>query len=363
MKKEVLAVAIAAMLVVSFGCDSKPTPTSSTGASGVTEATGTSDQSGSEANKSLSGSVTIEGSSTVEPISNRAKEKFNEKYSNVNVSVSGNGTGNGFKALSSKECDVSDASRPIKAKEQKLCKEAEINFYEIPVAYDGLTIVINNENDFVKSLNVEQLTKIFREDFAAKTWKDVNEDWPDEKISVFAPGIASGTHDYFIEVIGKKDGKGMRNDDQTMKSEDDKSLVTGVKGDKFAIGFFGYSYYEANKDELKAVPIANEDGVAVTPSIETIESGEYAPFSRPLFIYVNSESYQRAEVKEFVDFYLDNVVDIVKDASYVPLPSEIYQAARDHIVKDLTGSHYLTEDGEKREGGVTTVYTVENLIE
>lgn len=317
-------------------------------------------------NTGLAGSISIEGSSTVEPISNRAKEKFQEAFPNVNVSVSGQGTGNGFKALGSKECDVSDASRPIKAKELNDCEEAGIDFYEIPVAYDGLTIVINNDNEFVKSLTVEQLKKIFREDFAAKTWKEVNDAWPDEKISIYAPGIASGTHDYFVEVIGKKDKKGLRADEQTMLSEDDKSLVTGVKGDKFSIGFFGYSYFEANKSELKAVPIINPKGdttAGVMPTIETIESGEYAPFSRPLFIYVNSESYQRAEVKEFVDFYLNNIVDIVTDASYVPLPSSIYESAKTHIIKDLSGTHYVDENGEKREGGVTQVYIEDNVPE
>ena len=215
---------------------------------------------------------------------------------------------------------------------------------------------------FVKQLTIEQLKQIFREDTAAKTWKEVDDSWPDHMISIYAPGIQSGTHDYFVEVIGKKDKKGLRADEQTMLSEDDKSLVTGVKGDKYAIGFFGFSYYDANKDELKPVPIVNPlNETAVTPSMATIESGEYAPFSRPLFIYVNSESYQRAEVKEFVDFYLDNVVAIVKDASYVPLPSKIYESAKTHISKDLPGSHYLDAQGDKREGSLTEVYKEDNL--
>lgn len=338
---------------LSLGCDKSDTPSGA----------GNPDSGNSSAETSnLSGSVTIEGSSTVEPISNRAKEKFNAGFPNVNISVSGQGTGNGFKALGSKECDVSDASRPIKQKELDGCQSAGVEFYEVPVAYDGLTIVVNPENDFVSQLTVDQLKQIFREDMAAKTWKEIDAAWPDEKISIYAPGIASGTHDYFVEVIGKKDKKGLRSDDQTMLSEDDKALVTGVKGDKYAIGFFGFSYYEANKDELKSVSIVNPaNDEAVTPSMATIESGEYAPFSRPLFIYVNAESYQRAEVKEFVDFYLANVVDIVKDASYVPLPTSIYESAKAHIAKDLRGSHYLDESGEKREGSVTEVFQESNL--
>jgi phosphate transport system substrate-binding protein len=148
-----------------------------------------------------------------------------------------------------------------------------------------------------------------------------------------------------------------------MLSEDDKVLVTGVKGDKFAIGFFGFSYYDANKEELKAVPIVNPaNDTPVSPSMATIESGEYAPFSRPLFIYVNTESYQRAEVKEFVDYYLSNAIAIVKDASYVPLPQSIYDAAKERIVKDMPGSHYVDgATGEKRDGSVVEVYKAENL--
>jgi len=357
MNRTVLSlVLLTSLLAFAAGCG-KPKTTEPSN-SGTTPGDTKSD------NASLSGNITIEGSSTVEPISNRAKEKFNGSFPNVNISVSGQGTGNGFKALGAKECDVSDASRPIKQKELDVCEAAGINFYEVPVAYDGLTIVVNKENDFVNELTVEQLKQIFREDTAAKTWKEINDAWPDKQIAIYAPGIASGTHDYFVEVIGKKDGKGLRADEQTMLSEDDKALVTGVKGDKFAIGFFGFSYYDANKDELKAVSIVNPaSSKAVAPSMASIESGEYAPFSRPLFIYVNSESYQRAEVKEFVDYYLDNIVDIVKDASYVPLPADVYASAKAHIVKDLSGSHYLDSEGNKRDGAVTEVYVEENLPE
>ncbi|MFT5300901.1 MAG: phosphate transport system substrate-binding protein [Mariniblastus sp.] len=350
MSRNVCAALFCSVLVVlASGCDSSINSNNAEGGSATS-------------NTSLFGSITIEGSSTVEPISNRAKETFNTSFPNVNISVSGQGTGNGFKALASKECDLSDASRPIKQKELTSCIEAGVNFYEVPVAYDGLTIVINNENNFVKQLTIEQLTQIFREDTAAKTWKQVNDAWPDEKISIYAPGIASGTHDYFVEVIGKKDKKGLRADDQTMLSEDDKALVTGVKGDKYAIGFFGFSYYDANKSELQAVPIVNpETEDAVTPSMPTIETGEYAPFSRPLFIYVNTESYQRAEVKEFVDNYLENIVDVVKDAGYVPLPNSIYEAVKERIAKDMPGSHYLDADGNKREGSLTEVFQASNL--
>ncbi len=354
---------IALVLGLSIGCEKPAGPTSSAGGSSSGSAT-TGGSSSAAPNSSLKGNVVIEGSSTVEPISLKAKEEFKNKFSAVNVSVSGQGTGNGFKALAKGECDVSDASRPIKGKELKLCQEAGIKFYEIPVAYDGLTIVVNKKNDFVESLTVDQLKKIFREDMAAKTWKEIDDSWPDKQITIFAPGIASGTHDYFIEVIGKKDNKGMRSDNQTTKSEDDKTLVTGVKQDETAIGFFGYSYFEANKDELKAVPIVNpKSGEAVTPSIETIESGEYAPFSRPLLIYANAENYERAEVQEFVDFYVANAAMLAKEARYVALPQSIYDAARKNIDEGKTGTHFLDAEGEKRAGGVTSIFVPENLGE
>ena len=169
------------------------------------------------------------------------------------------------------------------------------------------------------------MKKIFRDDFAAKTWKEVDESWPDEPISLYIPGTASGTYDYFKEVVvGKADDKTIRMDSQVQPSEDDKTLVTGVKGEKYAIGFFGYSYYIANEDEVQAVPILNpKTSTAVTPSMDTIKSGEYAPFSRPLFVYVNTESYAKLEVKKYLKFFFENLTSIVNEAGYVPLPSSI----------------------------------------
>jgi len=311
--------------------------------------------------QNLSGNVNIQGSSTVQPISNKAKEMFNEANPKVNLSVGGEGTGNGFKALAAGECDISGASRPIKKKELDKVNAAGIKFIEVPVAYDGLTIVVNPQNDFIKSLNVEQLKKIFREDYAAKTWKEVDPTWPDEKISLYIPGSASGTFDYFREVIGKKDKKTLRSDEQVQDSEDDKMLVTGVKGEKYAIGFFGYSYYEANKNELKAVPIVNpKTEKAVTPSIETIKSGDYAPFSRPLFIYVNTKSYERLEVEEYVLFVFENLSKIVEEAGYVPLPEAVVTAAQDNVDAGNTGSHFIDDKGEKRSGAVESVFVPEN---
>ena len=229
------------------------------------------------------------------------------------------------------------------------------------MAYDGLTIVVNPQNDFVKSLTVDQLKKIFREDYAAKTWKDVDSSWPAEKISLYIPGSASGTFDYFKEVIGKKDGKTLRTDEQVQDSEDDKLLVTGVKGEKYAIGFFGYSYFDANRDGLRAVPIVNpKSEKAVTPSIETIKSGEYAPFSRPLFVYVNMKSYRKLEVEEYVVFMFENLPKIVEAAGYVPLPEAVVTAAQDNVDAGKTGTHFVDQKGEKRSGALESVFVPGN---
>ena len=355
--KTFLSVSVLTLSLIFAGCEAKP------GSGDNTSNSSSSADTSAGGNTDLAGSIKIEGSSTVEPISIKAKEGFNKLFPNVNVSISGQGTGNGFKALAKQEADVSDASRPIKAKEFDACIAAGVRFVEIPVAYDGLTVVVNKENTFIEQLTVDQLKKIFREDLAAKTWKDVDPSWPDEKISLFIPGTASGTHDYFVEVVGKDDDKGLRSGDgQTQPSEDDKVLVTGVEGDRNAIAFFGFSFYEANNEDLKAIPIVNpKTDTAVTPSRETIESGEYAPFSRPLFIYVNMDSYDKLEVQEFVDYYLENAAELAKAARYVPLPDSVYEMARDNLDDGAIGTHYLDADGEKRPGGVVSVLKPENL--
>ncbi|MFN6206931.1 MAG: PstS family phosphate ABC transporter substrate-binding protein [Planctomycetota bacterium] len=337
------------------GCDSGP------GAAGGKTSSAPAGGGGS-APSSLSGKLDIQGSSTVEPISIKAKELFNAAHPKVEFSVSGQGTSNGFEALGKRECDICDASRPIKKEELDRMQGNGTKFVELPVAFDGLTVVVNKDNDWAKQLTVDQLKQIFREDFAAKTWKDIDPNWPDQKISIYAPGIKSGTHDFFVEVIGKKDGKKLRSDEQTTLSEDDKQLAIGVKGDKHAIGFFGYAYFEAAKNDLKAVAIVNPaNGEAVSPSPQTIESNSYSPLSRPLFWYVNSESMQRAEVREFIDFAFENISKIVAEAGYVPLPAGIYAVAQAHVEKGLAGPHFLTAEGEQRHGSLSETYTEANL--
>lgn len=307
-------------------------------------------------NTELEGKVEIDGSSTVYPISEAAAEKFRGKYPNVRVTVGVSGTGGGFKRFTKGETDISDASRPIKDKEFKLCKKSYVDFIELPVAYDGLSIVINPENDFAGTLTVDQLKKIFLAEGGAKTWKDVNPAWPDKEIKVYAPGKDSGTFDYFFgDVVAKKSGtprsKGVS------FSEDDNVLVTAVKSEKYAIAFFGCSYYFENKDSLKAVKIVNpKTGDAVSPTPETIETGKYAPFSRPLFIYVNINSLRSPAVKKFVEFYLDNAGDLAEQVDYVALPEELYDRAIMHFEDRLTGTHFLTSDLKKRSGSLTELY-------
>ncbi|MGH7202235.1 MAG: PstS family phosphate ABC transporter substrate-binding protein [Planctomycetaceae bacterium] len=314
---------------------------------------------GDDGGEGLAGRVVIDGSSTVYPLSEAVSSGFLKKFPGVDVTVAISGTGGGFKRFTIGEIDIADASRPIKPLEREQAQANGVEFIELPVAYDGLTIAVNNENRFVDQLTVEQLQQIFLADQAAKTWQDVNQDWPPEEIRIYAPGTDSGTFDYFKEVVAGDEGN-FRSDMST--NEDDNFLVTGVAGDPNAIGFFGASYYYENEDKLRAVPIVNpQTGEAVLPTPAAIESGEYAPFSRPLFIYVSVASLRRPEVRKFIAFYLDNAAAMSQKVGYVPLSEDLYEAARMHVDQRWTGTHFLTEQGEKRSGPLTQVYTDENL--
>ena len=310
--------------------------------------------------KSLEGKVVIDGSSTVAPISIETAVRFQKVCPNVKVPVGVSGTGGGFKRFTVGETDISDASRPIKAKEFKKCVENKIGFVELPVAYDGLTIVLNKKNTWAGTLTVDQLKMIFREDIKAKKWSDVDKSWPAEDIKMFAPGTDSGTFDYFKEVVVGKENAAIR-DDMSV-SEDDNILVNGVANNEFAIGFFGAAYYFENTDKLQAAKIVNKAGEAVGPSPTAIENGSYNPFSRPLFIYVNAKSLARPEVKTFVKFYLQNAAEIAEEVGYVGLPEEINKAAMSRFRGKKTGTHFINEDHEKRSGPVTELYSEKNLI-
>lgn len=309
---------------------------------------------GAARGQNLAGTVAIDGSSTVYPITEAVAEEFRYEEPGVRVTVGVSGTGGGFKRFANGETDISDASRPIKAREAAAAETAGIAFIEIPVAYDGLSVVVNPANDFVDRLTVDQLRAIYLADDPARTWRDVNPAWPDRPIKVYSPGTDSGTFDYFKEVIVGEAGGAIRSDMSV--SEDDNVLVTGVAGDAGAIGYFGFAYYQENRDKLRAVPIVNPaTGEAVPPTAKTIESGDYAPFSRPLFIYVNAESALQPAVRAFVEYYLDNAAFLAADVGYVALPTGVYDQARSNFRRLKTGTAYL-KDGEKVEGPVSEVY-------
>lgn len=343
---------VALATLVLAGCDADTNTTSSTGPDAGAE-TG-------PAKSNLTGTIKINGSSTVLPISNAVRERFIEQYPNVTVEVGGEGTGNGFKQFQDKQTDISDASRPIKPGELENCTANGVEFIELPVAYDGLTIVVNPQNDWVKSLTVEQLKKIFVAGGEAKKWSEVDSSWPEENINIFAPGTGSGTYDYFREVVAKGEDEELRSD--MSLNEDDNILVKGVSENKFSIGFFGVAYYEESKDKLKAVEIVNpEDGNAYFPTTENIASNKYAPFSRPLFIYVSTESMKRAEVLTFVQYYLENVSDLCEKVGYVRLPDEIVAKSAENFENEAVGTHFVDAEGNKRSGALVDVFKAENL--
>lgn len=274
------------------------------------------------AENKLSGTIKVDGSSTVFPITEAAAEEFQNANPGVQVTVGVSGTGGGFKKFAAGETDISNASRPIKDKEAAAAKEKGIEFVEIPVAYDGLSVVVSKENTFVDKLTVAELKKIWEPESKVKTWKDVRPEWPAEEIKLYGPGTDSGTFEYFTEAIV---GEAKKSRADYTASEDDNVLVQGIAGDKNSLGYFGFAYYEENAEKLKLVPIDSGDGKAVTPSVETIKDGSYKPLSRPLFIYVNKASLQKPEVKGFVQFYLENAPDLVKSVFYVPFEADKYK--------------------------------------
>lgn len=295
--------------------------------------------------------VRIDGSSTVYPITEAVAEDF-QKTKGIKVTVGISGTGGGFKKFCRGETDISDASRPILQKEIDTCKEAGVQYIELPIAYDALTVVISPKNDWVKSLTVAELNKMWAPaaQGSVKSWKQINPAFPDKPLKLFGPGADSGTFDYFTEAIVGK-AKSSRGD--FTASEDDNVLVQGVASDAGGLGYFGYAYYEENQDKLKAVPIiAKAGGPAVLPSPESVQDGTYQPLSRPLFIYVNATSAAfKPEIKAFVDYYLANAPKLVKEVKYVALPANEYAAVTAHWKSLKPGSGFggVPEVGVKIE--------------
>lgn len=284
------------------------------------------------------GEVKIDGSSTVYPLSEAVSEEFRTEAADVKVTVGESGTGGGFKKFSRGETDINNASRPITSEEIELCKTGAVEFIELPIAYDGLAVVVNKQNTFVDHLTVAELKKLWEPEAQGKikTWNQIRASFPNEPINLYGAGTASGTYDYFTEAIVGK-AKSSRGDYNA--SEDDNVLVKGVSSDKNALGYFGLAYYENNSDKLKLVPIINPTtGTATIPTQETVSGGTYAPLSRPLFIYVNAKSADRAEVKSFIEFYLKNAPALAKEIGSVPLKPEVYQLVLDRFNKKATGS-------------------------
>ncbi len=301
-------------------------------------------------NKALAGKVRIDGSSTVFPISEAVAEEFNAFAPRVRVTVGVSGTGGGFKKFMNGETDISDASRAIKPSEMKRAREAGINFIEIPVAYDGLSVVTHSKNDWATSMSVAELHEIWEPGSKVELWSDVRPEWPDRKIKLYGPGTDSGTFDYFTRAIN---GKEQASRADFTASEDDNVLVQGIAGDLYSLGYFGYAYYKENQDKLNVVAIDGGEG-PVLPDELSINDGTYAPLSRPIFIYVNADALDDPAVSQFVNFYIDKAASLAGEVGYIPLQASTYRAALQRVANRETGTAY---SGENRVG---TLMSVEN---
>ena len=303
---------------------------------------------------SLKGDINVDGSSTVFPITEAMAEEFgNATDGNVRITVGVSGTGGGFKKFCAGETHISDASRPIKQSEVDLCVEGGIDYVEIPVAIDGLSVMVNPANDFVECMTVDELHTIWRpeaEEVITK-WNQVRPEWPDRDIGLYAPGVDSGTFDYFTETVN---GESQASRADFLPSEDDNVLVTGIAGDRGALGYFGYAYYAENADRLKLVAIDGGDG-CILPNDETINNGSYSPLSRPLFIYVSSAAISEPHVKAFVEYYLNAANRaFISETGYIPFPDSIYGLALAKFQNGVTGAAF---GGDARLSG-----TVEEVL-
>jgi len=311
----------------------------SVGCSGSPGAGGGASAGGEDA---LSGFVTIDGSSTVYPVTEAVAEEFQKATrGRVRVTVGISGTGGGFKKFCRGETDISGASRPILAEEMEAARASGIEYIELPVCFDALTVIVNPQNDWVDSITVEELKQIWEPAAQGEItrWNQIRPEWPDEPLALFGAGADSGTFDYFTEaVVGK--AKSSRGD--FTASEDDNVLVQGVAGNRYALGFLPYAYFPPNADKLKAVPIdwEKDDEGPVAPNLENVLKGKYNPLSRPLFIYVSKKSAERPEVERFVEFYLDNAATLGQEVNYLPLPEKAYDMAKERFRKREGGTGF-----------------------
>ena len=314
-------------------------------ASAILLSCGSKEQKSEGADTTSATSIKVDGSSTVFPISEAVSEEFENENPSVKITANASGTGAGFKKFIRNEIDVTGASRPIKASEDADCAKNNIQYLEIPIAYDGLAIVVSKENTWVDFLTVEELKKIWEP--AAKGtvthWDHVRKGWPHEKINLYGAGTESGTFDYFTEAI-VGEARSCRTD--YTASEDDNGLVSGVAGDKYSLGYFGFAYYFENQDKLKLVSLDDKDDTngkgPIAPSMETIVNGTYQPLSRPLLIYINKTSAARPEVTQYVNYYIDNAPTLVPETGYVALSPEAYKLVKARFAAGTTGSLFLT---------------------
>lgn len=303
----------------------------------------------------LTGDILVDGSSTVYPITEAMAEEFGKDHPKVRVTVGISGTGGGFKKFCNNETDISDASRPIKPSEVEMCGKRGIEYIELPVAFDGLAVMVNPGNDWAACMTVDELKMLWEPAAQGKItrWNQIRAAWPDQEIHLFGAGVDSGTYDYFTSAIVGEEGAS-RGDFQA--SEDDNVLVQGIATDPLALGFFGLAYYEENQDKLKLVAVDDGDPTdgdgCITPNQDTVSGGTYQPLARPIFIYVRKSSVDRPEVQEFVRFYLnpENARTLVREVGYIPLPENIYELALERFEKGITGSIF---EGAGSQVGVT----------
>lgn len=301
-------------------------------------------ESTDRANADLEENIEIDGSSTVYPITEAIAEEFSRDKNIGKITIGVSGTGGGIKKFSRSEIDIANASRPIKKTEDSTCQAHGIGYIELPIAFDGLAVVVSKTNTWVNHLTVKQLKMIWEPEAQGKInkWSQIDPSWPDEEIHLYGAGTQSGTFDYFTEAIVGK-AKSCRGD--YTASEDDNVLIQGISTDKYSLGFFGLDYYVSNPEKLKLVPIddeKDENGAGpIFPTEETVKAGTYQPLSRPLLIYINSKSIERPAVANFVKYFLSNASTLVAEAGYVPLTDNIYKVVMKRFVARKTGSLFL----------------------
>jgi phosphate transport system substrate-binding protein len=310
---------------------------------GLSAACGGGGDAGRPGDAARSAVITVDGSSTVFPVTEAVAEEFQKAHRGTRVTVGLSGTGGGFQKFCRDEIDIADASRPIRPAELEACGKTGVEFIELPIAYDGLAVVVHPNNTWATSMTVAELKTLWEPAAQGKVmrWNQIRSGWPDREIHLFGAGVDSGTFDYFTEAIV---GKSAQSRGDYTSSEDDNVIVQGVSRDENALGFFGYAYYEENKDKLKLVAIDDGDDSngkgPIAPSPESVKDGTYRPLSRPIFIYAKVKALDRAEVRDFVDFYLSKGVPLVREVGYIPLTDPEYEMVRSRFTGRRAGTMY-----------------------